>query len=291
MKLFALCLLALSSLTFAEPVDKVQFKVPEAYNQERIVTFNWTLKNDSGRFLKDTSFTVYAPVALTAFQACQSIEADRKFKLSKDNYQNQLLTFNIARFAPYQTLTIRIKSLVKLSKKPQPIALLPADFLAPSTHIQSTAKPVRQHLSRLPEAASQARATYNWLTGNMKKTAYQAKDLGAVQALLHKKGDCSEFASLFAALNRAAAVPTQYLSGYYCPENTALKSGKYHNANFFYTNESWHFADSHHKNFKESHDQFIVFTVHGGKSEDIMQNNYRYLLKGEGTEKLKIFMK
>ena len=106
-----------------------------------------------------------------------------------------------------------------------------------------------------------------------------------------QKGDCSEFASLLAALNRAGGVPTQYISGYYCPENTSLNSKRYHNANFFYQDRKWHFADAHHRHFQESHDQFVTFTVHGGKSEDIMEKKYRYLLKGDGIENLKIFMK
>ena len=279
------------AVTHAETLKYIKRQPLTQYGLEKTVNYHWTLNNDSNRFLKNIEFTVYAPVKQTAFQYCEELKADREFKLTTDSYQNQLMTFILPRMAPFQKITLRISAKLMMARNSQNISLVPAQFLKPEQFIEADSTEIISIISKLPQQQRTVEKYFSITASKLKNADYQPKDQGALKALKLKSGDCSEHAYLFTALCRAASLPSQYLSGYYSIGNSHLKSKQFHNANFFYENRKWHFADAFLKNFKQSQENFIAFTIHGGKSETLMENNHRFHLKGEGIENLKILMK
>jgi transglutaminase-like putative cysteine protease len=55
---------------------------------------------------------------------------------------------------------------------------------------------------------------YDYVTDNMEYSIVNKKTLGAVNALMHGKGDCTEYSDLFVALCRAKNVPARVITGY-----------------------------------------------------------------------------
>jgi len=55
---------------------------------------------------------------------------------------------------------------------------------------------------------------YGYVVKNVNYSGYNNKDLGALYAARQKKGDCTEYADLFAALCRARDIPARVVDGY-----------------------------------------------------------------------------
>lgn len=55
---------------------------------------------------------------------------------------------------------------------------------------------------------------YKFVSKHLKYNGYNPKDVGARQALIEGKGDCTEHADLFVALCRACSIPAKHISGY-----------------------------------------------------------------------------
>lgn len=55
---------------------------------------------------------------------------------------------------------------------------------------------------------------YKFVTKTIKSGEYNPKDVGAKQALIDKKGDCTEYTDLFVALCRACSIPAKHIFGY-----------------------------------------------------------------------------
>jgi len=58
------------------------------------------------------------------------------------------------------------------------------------------------------------RQAYMYVLDNMEYGGFKEKDLGALDALKNKKGDCSEYTALFVALCRADDIPARVVYGY-----------------------------------------------------------------------------
>ena len=61
---------------------------------------------------------------------------------------------------------------------------------------------------------------YDYVTDNMKYSIVNKKTLGAVNALIHGKGDCTEYSDLFVALCRAKNIPARVITGYRVERNS-----------------------------------------------------------------------
>jgi hypothetical protein len=62
---------------------------------------------------------------------------------------------------------------------------------------------------------------YDYVTDNMEYSIANKKALGAVNALMRGKGDCTEYSDLFVALCRAKNVPARVIIGYRVDRNAA----------------------------------------------------------------------
>lgn len=61
---------------------------------------------------------------------------------------------------------------------------------------------------------------YDYVTDNMEYSIANKKALGAVNALIRGKGDCTEYSDLFVALCRAKNIPARVITGYRVDRNS-----------------------------------------------------------------------
>ena len=61
---------------------------------------------------------------------------------------------------------------------------------------------------------------YDYVTDNMEYSTVNKKALGAVNALIQGKGDCTEYSDLFVALCRAKNIPARVITGYRVDRNS-----------------------------------------------------------------------
>lgn len=78
---------------------------------------------------------------------------------------------------------------------------------------------------------------YNYVLDNMEYLVQGKRDLGAVNALRYKKGDCSEYSDLFAAICRAKNIPARVVTGFSVQPDT--KTAKHNWVEVYFTKYGW----------------------------------------------------
>lgn len=78
---------------------------------------------------------------------------------------------------------------------------------------------------------------YDYTTDNMEYSIVNKKVLGAVNALIHGKGDCTEYSDLFVALCRAKNIPARVITGYRVDRNST--SPKHNWTEVYLQNYGW----------------------------------------------------
>ena len=89
------------------------------------------------------------------------------------------------------------------------------EFLKDENFIEKNNYEIRE-IARSINGSSEVeivRNIYNYVLDNMEYAILGRKDRGALYALKYKKGDCSEYTDLFAALCRAKRIPARVISG------------------------------------------------------------------------------
>jgi transglutaminase-like putative cysteine protease len=78
---------------------------------------------------------------------------------------------------------------------------------------------------------------YDYVLDNMEYVVQGRRDLGALNALRHKKGDCSEYSDLFAAICRAKNIPARVVNGFSVQPDT--KTAKHNWVEVYFTKYGW----------------------------------------------------
>jgi transglutaminase-like putative cysteine protease len=245
------------------------------------------LQNKTNRLVKKSEFWTYAPVEQTATQKCTNIESTHPYKLIKDDLGNQILHFTFDNLPPYATKVIRIKTDLLLADSPNPLRDLNVKgFLQAGKYIESDSP----ELIRLAEAlktkepAGTAAKLFNWVSTQVKYSGYLRGDRGALYALRNKKGDCTEFMYLFAALCRANDIPARGVGGYLCNGNSVLKPSEYHNWVEFYDRGLWRIADPQRKVLMEDTSDYMAMRIIDESPENPMGNYHRFRFSGDGLK-------
>lgn len=90
-------------------------------------------------------------------------------------------------------------------------------LLEPGFLVQSDAPTIRNEAEKLTKGSAtnqeKARKLCEWVYNNIDRSSLRLTIPSAVEVLKSRKGDCNEHATLFAALARAAGVPTKICAG------------------------------------------------------------------------------
>ena len=96
------------------------------------------------------------------------------------------------------------------------------EFLKNEEYIQKNNRQIRDIAKKIKGSSKIeiVRNIYNYVLDNMEYLVLGEKDLGAVQALIIKRGDCTEYSDLFAALCRAKGIPARVVTGFSVQSDT-----------------------------------------------------------------------
>lgn len=269
--------IAFASNGFTQEVDP-------AYPIKKIIQYGYTLQNSSANLLKKAEFRTYAPVKQTATQKVIKLVVSHPYRLLEDEYHNQVLVFEFDNMPPNSTKVISITGELALANKPNPLAAPANAFLGAEPYIEAKNEQV-QTLALSLIAGSPFETASNiqrWIANNIQAEVYIPDDRGALYALTHRSGDCTEFSYLFAALGRANGIPTRIMGGYVYENNATLKATDYHNWAEFYTNGMWHLADPQKKTFATKQSSYIAMRVISPGGKGILGSSHRFSYAGEG---------
>lgn len=268
--------------------EKQQSSIPEPkYEVPRRIQYSFTLQNTSRELLRKAELWAYAPVKETSTQRCIGISASHPYELIPDDSGNQILHFTLLNIPPFASKILTIKADLMLSTSSNPIALEEKEmYLNPGKYIESDHPEIikisRQLYIQNPlESAQRAHA---WVSEAIQYTGYLKNEHGALYALKHKKGDCTEFMYLFTAICRANKIPARCIGGYVISENSALRPNDYHNWSEFLVDGLWRTSDPQKMNFNKNQDHYIAFKIFDGRPGDPMNGYHRFRYLGDGLK-------
>nr|WP_246506425.1 transglutaminase-like domain-containing protein [Kistimonas asteriae] len=114
-------------------------------------------------------------------------------------------------------------------------------------------------------AVQQKVESINTVVGNhIDDAGYVKESLGALYALRHQKGDCSEFMYLSTALLRSQGIPARPVAGFVVSDRgKVLTSVDYHNWTEYFDGNVWQLMDAQNRILKEKNTDYVVFRLLG----------------------------
>ena len=261
--------------------------VEPAYPILKDIQYGFTLRNKTNQILKGAEFWAYAPVKLTSTQKCLKIEVSDPYQLILDDLGNQILHFRFEDLPPYSVKLIAIKTSLGLSNTSHPIPIGDVQpFLRPEKYIESDHPELKQFAKKFESATPRetAESLFRWVAKNISYAGYLRDTRGALYALRNKRGDCTEYMCLFAALCRANRIPARGIGGYVCRESSLLEPSSYHNWAEFYEEGAWRIGDPQKNIFMQNSSQYIAMRIIGESEKNPMGESNRFRSSGDGLE-------
>ncbi len=240
------------------------------YEIKRRLRYSFILKNTSNRLIKTANFWAFAPVKQTSIQKVKQITSSQTYELLTDKLGNQTLHFVLTNIPPYSSQVINITVELMLAKTPVPIAETHKSwFLDDETLIQISDSSIQATAKKLLKTTrfETIRNIFHWVAKHIKYAGYIPENLGAVYALHNKRGDCTEYMSLFIALARVNGIPARGIGGYIANDDAFLKPENYHNWAEFYLDNQWLLADPQKQVFLDKQSNYIAMRIISAKSD------------------------
>lgn len=282
--------ISLFGFTLLLPIDAISLSATASDNDSladgprKTVGYRYTVVNTTGLPLKNVEFTSDAPVRRNSGQVCcERFSASEGWQLEQDRAGNQRLRLRIASIPPYGRREVRIQAMLRSSDGANTGGIPDHDYLARERFvevdhpkIQALAKTLRAHNPMVT-----ARRTFRWVADHVQDTGYVREDRGALYALQHGKGDCTEHMYLFIALARANGIPVRAMAGYVVKGNGVLRARDYHNWAEFYADGEWRIADPHRKVFDDGYSDYVATRIIGDrKRTDPEQHRFAHAVEG-----------
>jgi hypothetical protein len=281
------CLAAASITTMHSDKRDAAQSEGGGYSIFRQIQYSFTLQNRSHQVIKQAELWTFGPVKQTANQQCLKLQSNYPYTLLTDGSGNQMLHFTFENLAPYgsRVVTIKANLLVSATAVPIPSEPWPRD-LNPQKYIESDHPAINRlaHKLHAPDSSKTIEKVFRWVAGNVRYSGYAGKDRGALYALEHKEGDCTEYADLFVALCRANGIAARPIGGYVCAQSGVLKARDYHNWGEFYENGTWRLADPQNRVLMQNTADYIAMRIIHASENDPMGPYNRFRFKGEGLK-------
>ena len=218
---FVLVFIVSSCSPMEKPQDATSLQTSVVRTQAYMVRQTISLANIGNRKPEKQNLWVALIRDVHPYQEVVSREiSPKKYSLVTDEYGNQYAEFDLSDHPPGTTIDIEI--LYEISVKEITYDLsncegdLPDEFTQPELHIESGNPQIISLASNLSKgkrtACEQVRAFYDYAGDELVYT-YNRQDWGAQATFGLMGSDCSEYADLAIALNRAEGIPARYYEG------------------------------------------------------------------------------
>ncbi len=249
--------------TFNSPAE-TSSTFDSMYPVDRLIQFKVSVANRSADYIPHARVFVDAPIKQTSSQLVKGISASTPYIVTADEYGHQRLEFMLNDVAPFALSEIKVSVEMAFAHTPNRAARVDEDrFRRSSRYIEAsdpTIGGMARQLAR-DDLLATSESLFSWVATNIEYAGYIAPDLGAKYALEHRRGDCTEYAYLYAALARANDIPTRAIAGYVLRDTSTLRSEDFHNWSESLLAERWTIVDPQKKVFNDSYKNYLAVRV------------------------------
>jgi hypothetical protein len=262
--------------------DAGELSTPETTG--RYVRCGYTLQNCTDQVVPEAELWVCAPLKKTSMQRLVGLNTTPPCEERTDNRGNCLLRFTFSNVPPFAVRIVTVEATLEMNAEPEPIEADAARFLTAEPLFEFTDEAFQRLAPEFPGSSdSVPQRIFDWVREHLQDIGYDGTDRGALYALIGKKGDCTEYASLFVALCRRAGIPARAMGGYVTTQNTVLDPATYHNWAEYYLDGHWRLADPQAGLFNPRAENYVATRVLG-ESDSPLENHARFRCKGEGIK-------
>ncbi len=267
----AVCLVALATSSWAGRVFELGAPEAAGFSRHRRVRYGYVVRNTGSALVQDARVWIAAPVRQNATQWCRRIESSHDAALIADEHDNQALQITLKKLPPYGSTVITVEAELLLTPSTAAYSKGAGQraYLQPAQWIESDRPKIRAKARDLRGSSrkSTARNVFNWVSGHVRPTNRFRSQRGALYALEHAEGDCTEHASLFAALCRASGVPSRCVVGFHCDRDAVLRPSMLHSWSEFHDGGTWSPVDCQKRAFPPDGSHYIAMRVGTPSSE------------------------
>lgn len=254
----------------------------EVISQRRL-RFRLQFSNPSARDLPTQYFWCYLPFQASG-QRLETVKVSMPHEVLSDDDGHRILKLTLNGVHGYFQSTVSVDVVARHERFDHlPPLRDRSSWLQPQRFIESD-HPLIQAQARVLQTdtdASTARAIYDWVIAHTQYAGYVADDLGALYALEHQQGDCTEYADLVVALARACQIPARMVGGYVAETDIAPKPRDYHNWAELWLDNRWQVVDAQKANFCPAPGSYVGFRIYRDGQQAIIGNVHRYRIQGE----------
>ena len=250
------------------------------YRYQRHIRTSFTIRNDGTSSENLLRLWVNIFLERTSYQVVTALMASHSGWLERDERGNGLLLFEIKDLRSYSTKIVTLDMEARIAESAQQVITDPAIYLVSEPLIPKDHEKIQGLAKRLKKKTDKETALgiYQWMGKNIMATGYMREDKGALYALENLTGDCTEHASLFAALCRANGIPARVLGGYYC-EGSCSSREIFHMWAEFYADGRWFLVDPMKRHFDDNVTGYRALENFYSNSSGPLGKQHRYFLE------------
>jgi transglutaminase-like putative cysteine protease len=269
---------ALSRPAIASPL-------PGAEILQRKIRFSLQFHNPSETPLERQTFWCYLPFN-SPQQQLREVKVSMPHRLHGDALGHQILELAFDAAHGFFRKIVTLETLVEHTPNPgkdRKTLSDPSPWLLPEKFVESGHPEIQKQAIILRQETDMKtiRAIYDWVSGNMAYSGYITEDRGALYALTHRQGDCTEYAHLVVALSRANNIPARMIGGYVTAHDIVPKPQDYHNWAEVFLEGVWRIVDAQKQRFFPENMEYTGFRIHHEDNINIIGNQHRYRMDGE----------
>lgn len=251
----------------------------------RRLRFSLTFSNPMEHALERQSFWCYLPASIAPNQRLVDLKVSMEYRLHEDILGHNILELSFPHVPSLAQKAVSVTAELELSSsKHLDILPNPAVWLTSERFIEVDDPRIRELALTLcrQNAMDTARAIYDWVSGNLVYTSYLADDIGAVQVLVTRHGDCTEYADLVVALARCCGICARMVGGYVVDRDMVVRPQDYHNWAELYLEGSWQLVDAQKENWLEVVNQhYVAVRIYRDEPTNSVGVAHRYRVDGE----------
>ncbi|MBU0677136.1 MAG: transglutaminase-like domain-containing protein [Verrucomicrobia bacterium] len=253
--------------------------------RELVLRYNFEIRNTGASTVTNGQAWVTAPAERSGVQHSGRLDTVPEAAQVSDAEKNTLLHFDDLTLPPYGLIRAQVEAHLFMHDDPAgEEAGDPSRYLAASAGIESgDGRIVAQAaLLGVDSPSGTAQKVFEFVRGHIAKEGYVTHRRGAVYALEQASGDCTEYATLAAALLRASCVPARVVGGYVCPGSRVLAPSGYHEWTEFFADGAWRILDADAGVFDDGYERYVTFRVDPMEEDHTMKNYARFRVVGPG---------
>ncbi len=221
------------------------------------------------------------------------------YELLKDENNNEYLKYTFYNLSPNSSRTFDLQYKIKLNNVNYDLKDCQGEsinqFLLPEKSVESNSPEIinlAQNITKNSKNQCQAsKDIYNWIGNNISYPGYIPDAKGAFWALQNKQGDCTEFADLNIALNRADNIPARFIEGlvYQSDQETDPSQMKHDWTEVYLPNTGWVPIDPTFGRIKSKRNDYFAklpdthATLTVGQNLDMLHGYYFYYYEYNGS--------